>query len=101
MEISTESTAARGDDQIDDCKEADETASHEQDAEPDADRLRLRQVTMAIGEADLGGHGRTFVGLFRHRHVGMRRNQPFGRKGRANGRLKALASHAGIRYDAA
>jgi hypothetical protein len=27
-------------------------------------------VKMAIGEADLGGHGRTFVGLFPHRHVG-------------------------------
>ena len=37
-------------------EEADETANHEQNAEPDADRLRLRQVPVTVEEADFGGH---------------------------------------------
>jgi hypothetical protein len=37
-------------------QEAEQPARDEQDAEPDADRLRLRQVPMAVEEADFVGH---------------------------------------------
>src|SRR6476620_10877688 len=51
-----------------DRKEAQEAARHEQNAEADADRLRLRQVEIAVGEANLGGHDRSFGGSSPHRH---------------------------------
>ena len=38
-------------------EEADETANHEQNAEPDADRLRLRQVPVALKMRTLGAIG--------------------------------------------
>jgi hypothetical protein len=50
-------------------EKADETAGNKQDADAKADRLRLRQVELAIGEADLLlGHGDLSAG--RH-HIGM------------------------------
>ena len=39
-------------------QEADETANHEQNAEPDADRLRLRQVPVALKRRTLWAIGR-------------------------------------------
>jgi len=41
-------------------QEAHEPSGQEQDAETDAQRFRLRQLEMAIGEADLVGHARAF-----------------------------------------
>ena len=53
--------------EADDGKEADEAEGDEQDAEADADRLRLRQMEMTIGETDLGGHARSFGGSLPHK----------------------------------
>ena len=39
-------------------QEAEQAAGDEQNAEPDADRLRLRQVPVAIEQADFVGHPR-------------------------------------------
>ena len=71
----------------DDGKETDEAASHKQNAEADTDRLRLGQVKMTVGEADLGGHGRTFGGLFPHRHGGNTPQPVLWPQGRANAGL--------------
>jgi len=71
--------------EADDGKEADEAEGDQQNAEADADRLRLRQMEMTIGEADLGGHARTFMVGSHIRTIKDRRNQPFSAGAPQNG----------------
>ena len=83
-----------------DRKEAQEAAGHEQDAEADADRLRLRQVEIAVGEANLGGHDRSFGGSSPHRHGSDAPQSALWPQGPHFLAGKALASPAVICYEA-